>query len=107
MRRWSDLLDRGEEPAAAAAADEGPDLGRLDRAARIALDDLGVVAAHGVVARAPAQPRGHVLEAVLGPGLLDVALEELDVLDLVLDAAAGVRRELLVEVGHHLGRHEA
>src|SRR5690349_6536739 len=63
----SDLLDGREQPIAAAAADEGPHLLGLDRAARIAADQpVGVRGrtpeADEIVDRAPSEIGGGVVQ---------------------------------------------
>src|SRR5262249_50805421 len=65
-----DRLDRGEQPVAAAAADEGPHLLGLDRAARVAADEPVGIARRApdpddVVERPPPQIGGGILQVAL------------------------------------------
>ena len=79
-----DLLDGGEQPLAAAAADKGPHLLGLDRVARVAAGQPVRVARRApdpdeVVERPPFEIGGGVLQVAFFPALGQVALEELDI----------------------------
>src|SRR6185437_7747286 len=71
-------------------------------------DDLTLAriaaAAHSVVARAPLHQCGGIMHAALIPGLANFAFDQLDTIDLVGDTLALILRELLREIGQHLGR---
>src|SRR6185437_4714734 len=101
-RRGSDLLDRRQQPIAAAMAHERPQLLRRHRPARVALHDIvavagSPVAADVVVLGVPAHQRLGIVDVVLVPGLLQRAVLELHVLDAILDAVARIARQLLGE----------
>ena len=88
LSRASGLLDRRQHPGAAARAQEGPQLRHLFRAA--ALDDAAAGAIDHAVGQREAHRDGGVFVVALAPGFGQVALQKLDVGDLVDDAAAGV-----------------
>src|SRR5258708_18921925 len=94
---------------AAGTADEGPHFVCFARTLRIAFDDpTGLarlpVGAHGVVEGAPAQQAGGILQPAFVPGCAHVAVDELDLLDMVGETLAGVAGELLAEITQHLPR---
>src|SRR5579864_7716779 len=87
--RLTRLLDRRQNPATALRADEGPEFGRRDVLCRAAVDD----AARGVarhVDHREAHRDGGVFAPLLGPGLRQVALQQVHVGHLVPHAAAGL-----------------
>src|SRR4029077_2355635 len=101
------LLDGRQDPLTAAAAQEGPDLPRLGPLMVTAVDDAAVGNPAGHVDHAEAHGDRRVVETGFAPRLRQVTLLELHRLDLVLEAAAGVARELVREIAEHLRRHEA
>src|SRR5882724_10245266 len=101
------LLDGRQDPLAATAAQEGPDLRRFRPLTVAAVDDAAVADVAGDVNHAEAHGDGRIVEARLAPRLRQVALLELHSLDLVLDAAAGVAGKLFREVAQHLRCREA
>src|SRR6185437_4081037 len=66
---------------------------------------VGAVGARYPVARAPTHRHRGVFEIALAPGLAHVAVDELDVFDMILNALAAVLAQLLGEIGQHLRRH--
>src|ERR1043166_2587735 len=97
----SGLLNRRQQPLTTTRAAEGPELGRFRR---LLLDDAAGCPADHLVVERIAHRDGGVLVVALAPGFRQIALQQLDVGDLVDDAAAGVLRELLGEVRQHLRR---
>ena len=105
------MLDGGEQPLAAAAADEGPHLLGLDRVARVAAGQPVRVARRApdpdeVVERPPFEIGGGVLQVAFFPALGQVALEELDIGDDVAHPLARVAGQLLGEIAQHFRRHQ-
>src|SRR6188474_2535731 len=84
----SALLDRGQNPLAAAAAQEGPDFGDLLRLFRTLDNAAARALAHQVDERVSHRD-ARIIAAVLVPGFREVALQELDVAHFVDHAAAG------------------
>src|SRR4029077_15233049 len=82
--RLSGLLDGRQNPLAAAAAQEGPDLPRLRPITVAAFDDAAVGNVAGHVDHAEAHGDSRVIETRFAPRLRQVALLELHRLDLVL-----------------------
>src|SRR5260370_19551337 len=101
------LLDCRQDPLAAAAAQEGPDLPCLGPITVAALDNAAVGNPAGHVDHAEAHGDRRVVETGFAPGLRQVALLELHRLDLVLDAAAGVGGKLFREIAERLRCREA
>src|SRR5215831_15405054 len=100
MRRRSDLLDRGEQPPAATAANESPHLFGLDRTARVAADRPARIARCAsepdeIVDSPPSEICGGVLQIALLPALGQVALEQFDIGDDVAHSLARVPGQLL------------
>src|SRR5437667_6598911 len=98
------LLDRREQPRAPGRAPEGPQFGRFRRTNRIALEQAAARALDDLVDQREPHGDRRIFRIALAPGLGEIALQELRVGNAVDDAAAGVRGEILGEIGQHLGR---
>ncbi len=95
----SGLLDRGQQPVAAAGAPEGPHLGGLIRAA---LQDAAAVAVDDLILEREPHRDGGVVAVALAPSLGEVALQQLHVGRTVDDTLGRILGELLGEIGQHL-----
>src|SRR5690349_19151986 len=102
----SGLLYGREHPLPAGHPHEGPRLGHLLRALA-AVDQ----APAGAIERAVGERKAHrdrrILGGALAPGFRKVALHEPYVRDPVDHATARILRQLLGEIGEHLGRDVA
>src|SRR5437879_4096832 len=87
---------------AAAYTHEGPHFGGF---LRPALQHAAAVALDGLVVERKPHCDGGVVGVALAPRLGQVALQQLDVGDPIDDVLARIRRQLLREIGEHLGRN--
>src|SRR6195256_7093734 len=103
--RRSGLLDRREFPVGPARPHEGPHLRHLGRlfAAR---DQPAGGALDGLVDQREPHRHAGVVGIALAPRLREVALQQLDVGNLVDVVAGLVLLEILGEIRHHFGRRQ-